>query len=71
MSILAPVKAYIKYSMELRPHVPVVAYYCKLYAVQKGFDLMKNNAQHPNIDEVKTYLKGELKDLEVMKQELG
>jgi vacuolar protein sorting-associated protein VTA1 len=71
MSILAPVKAYIKYSMELRTHVPVVAYYCKLYAVQKGFDLMKNNAQHPNIEEVKNYLKGELKDLETMKQELG
>jgi hypothetical protein len=67
MSILAPVKAYIKYSLELRAHVPVVAYYCKLFAVQKGFDLMKTNAQHPNIEEVKGYLKGELKDLETMK----
>jgi hypothetical protein len=71
MSILAPVKAYIKYSMELRAHVPVVAYYCKLHAVAKGFDLMKSKAQSPNIEEVKTYLKGELKDLEQMKSELG
>jgi hypothetical protein len=44
MSILAPVKAYFKYSMELKQHVPVIAYYCKLYAVNKGFDLMKQNA---------------------------
>ena len=40
MSILAPIKAYFKYSMELKQHLPVIAYYCKLYAVQKGFDLM-------------------------------
>lgn len=71
MSILAPIKSYFKYSMELKQHVPVVAYYCKLYAVQKGFDLMKQNATSPNIAEVKTYLAGELKDLEQMKQALG
>lgn len=43
MSILAPVKAYIKYSMELKQVSPTVAYYCKLFAVNKGFDLMKQN----------------------------
>lgn len=71
MSILAPVKAYFKYSMELKAHVPTVAYYCKLYAVTKGFELMKQNAQNPNIADVKAYLIGELKDLEVMKGALG
>jgi vacuolar protein sorting-associated protein VTA1 len=71
MSILAPIKAYFKYSMELKQHVPVVAYYCKLYAVQKGFDLMKQNAANPNVGEVKAYLGNELKDLEQMKAALG
>lgn len=71
MSILAPVKAYFKYSFELKQHVPVVAYYCKLYAVNKGFDLMKQNQGNPALGEVKTYLMQELKDLEVMKGALG
>ena len=71
MSILAPVKAYFKYSMELKQHVPVMAYYCKLYGVNKGFELMKANSQSPNIAEVKGYLLSELKDLEQMKGSLG
>ena len=71
MSILAPVKAYFKYAMELKQHVPVIAYYCKLYAVNRGFDLMKQNAGNPQINEVKAYLIGELKDLEQMKGALG
>jgi len=71
MSILAPVKAYFKYAMELKPHVPVVAYYCKFYAVNKGFELMKVNASSPNLPEVKSYLMNELKDLETMKAVLG
>ena len=41
MSIIAPVKPYFKYSMELKQPVPVLAYFCKLYGVQKGFELMK------------------------------
>lgn len=43
MSVLAAVKPYFKYSMDLKAHVPVMAYYCKLYAVQKGFELMKQS----------------------------
>ena len=70
-SILAPVKAYFKYAMELKQHVPTVAYYCKLYAVHKGFDLMKQNQSNPAVNEVKAYLMGELKDLEQMKAVLG
>jgi len=53
MSILAPAKAYFKYSMELKQVLPVIAYYCKLYGVTKGFDLMKLNAQSPSISEIK------------------
>lgn len=71
MSILAPVKAYFKYAMELKQHVPIVAYYCKLYAVNKGFELVQKNAGHPQLAEVKVYLLGELKDLETMKAALG
>ena len=71
MSIIAPIKAYFKYSMELKSYVPTVAYYCKLYAVNKGFDLMKQNPSSPNLNEVKAYLMGELKDLETMKAVLG
>lgn len=67
MSILGPVKSYFKYSMELRDLMPVVAYYCKLYAVNKGFELMKANAGSPNVNEVKSYLMNELQDLEKMK----
>lgn len=46
-SVLGPVKAYFKYSMDLKDALPVVAYYCKLYAVNKGFELMKQNAGSP------------------------
>ena len=41
MSVLAPAKAYFKYSLELKQHVPVLAYYLKLFGVNKGFELMK------------------------------
>lgn len=71
MSILAPVKVYFKHAMDLRQAVPVVAYYCKLYGVNKGFEIMKQNASSPNINEVKTFLMSELKDLEEMKAAMG
>ena len=41
MSVLAPVKPFIKYSMDMKQPLPVVAYYCKMYAVTKGFELIK------------------------------
>ena len=71
MSILAPAKAYFKYSLELKAHFPVIAYYCKLYGVTKGFDVMKQNSGDPKIGDIKAYLMGELKDLESMKAVLG
>jgi hypothetical protein len=65
MSIIAPVKAYFKYSMDLSKQVPMVAYYCKLYGVTKGLELMKNAGGENK--EVKAYLMTELGDLEKMK----
>jgi vacuolar protein sorting-associated protein VTA1 len=69
MSIIAPVKPYFKYSMDLKDAVPVVAYYCKLYAVNRGLDLLR--AAPGDTKEVKTFLISELQDLEVMKAKLG
>ena len=68
MSLLAPVKPYFKYAMDLSKSVPIVAYYCKLYAVTKGLDLMKKAGGDNK--EVKAYLMTELQDLERMKQAL-
>jgi hypothetical protein len=43
MSAIAPIKAYFKYSLDLLQASPVMSYYCKLYGVNKGFELMKSN----------------------------
>ena len=47
-----------------------MAYYCKLYAVQTGFGLIKGNTTE-QAQQVTEYLKKELTDLETMKQALG
>jgi hypothetical protein len=69
MSVLGPVKPFFTYAAELRS-VPIMAYHCKLYAVQKGFQLCKANPG----DQAKlaaNYLMQELQDLEVMKKAMG
>lgn len=69
MSVLGPVKPFFTYAAELRS-VPIMAYHCKLYAVQKGFSLCKVNPG----DQAKlatNYLMQELQDLEVMKKAMG
>lgn len=43
MSVLGPVKPFLTYAAQMRNSVPVMAYHCKLYAVQKGLDLCKQN----------------------------
>jgi len=48
--------------------VPVVAYYCKLYGVNKGLELMR--AAGGEHKEVKNYLMTELADLEKLKAAL-
>ena len=69
MSIIAPVKPYFKYAMELKQAVPVLAYFCKLYGVQRGFDLMKGASG--DTSSVKQFLLNEMQDLETMKSSLG
>jgi hypothetical protein len=68
MSIIAPVKPYIKYSMDYRQHVPVVAYYCKLYAVTKGLEIIKNDKSGADTAAAKKFLIDEMGDLENMKK---
>jgi GR25 family glycosyltransferase involved in LPS biosynthesis len=68
MSIIAPVKPYIKYAMELRTHVPIVAYYCKLYAVQKGLEIIKSDKSGADTANAKKFLLDEMSDLENMKK---
>ena len=70
MSAIAPIKPYFKYGMELAQISPVVSYYCKFYGVNKGFEIMKqsSSAQTP---EVKSFLMGELAELEKIKAALG
>ena len=70
MSALAPIKAYFKYSFDLLQASPVMSYYCKLYGVNKGFELMKSNPSASTPD-VKQFLMNELNDLEKLKAALG
>lgn len=70
MSIIAPVKPFIKYSMEMRTAAPIVAYYCKLYAVQKGLEIIKNDKSGADTAGAKTFLIGEMGDLEAMKKQM-
>ena len=70
MSIIAPVKPFIKYSMDMRTAVPVVAYYCKLYAVTKGLEIIRNDKSGADVSKPKQFLVGEMGDLEQMKAAL-
>jgi len=65
MSVIAPVKPYFKYAMDLQQSMPVVAYYCKLYGVTKGMDILRKVGSENK--EVKDFLMKELADLERMK----
>ncbi len=70
MSAIAPVKPYFRYSLELKEHSIVVAYYCKFYGVQKGLDLVK--AAPPDQQAtLKQFIFGEMSELEQMKKEMG
>ena len=70
MSVIAPVKPYFTYSAQMRNGVPIMAYHCKLYAVQKGLALCKASPGEA-ADKAKSYLIGELTDLEAMKAAMG
>ena len=68
MSVIGPIKPYIKYSMDMKQAVPVVAYYCKLYAVQKGLEIIKTDTSGADTGDAKKFLIGEMGDLEQMKK---
>ena len=70
MSVLGPVKPYLTYAAQLRNSVPVMAYHCKLYAVQKGLDLCKKTPGE-QANAAKSYLVKELDDLTAMKNAMG
>ena len=70
MSVIGPVKPYFTYAAQMRQAVPVMAYHCKLYAVQKGLALCKESPGE-GADKAKAYLIGELTDLEAMKAAMG
>lgn len=48
----------------MKQAVPVFAYYAKMYAITKGFDLVKNAPAGTDVSKVKEYLIGELSDCE-------
>ena len=56
--------------MEMRQHVPIVAYYCKLYAIQKGNEIVKNDTSGQDTSKIKAFLLNELTDLEAMKKKI-
>lgn len=68
MSIIAPVKPYFKYSLELLKVSPEVAYYCKFFAVTKGLDLVRKDQGDHN--DSKAFLMNELADLEKLKNSI-
>jgi hypothetical protein len=60
MSAINPIKPFIKYSMDMQQALPVVAYYCKMYAVVKGFELIKEDTSGADNSKSKEFLMGEL-----------
>jgi hypothetical protein len=50
--------------------VPIVAYYCKLYAIQKGNEILRSDTSGQDTSKIKQYLLSELTDLEQMKKSL-
>lgn len=60
MSIIAPIKPYIKYSMDMRQALPVVSYYCKIFAIQKGFEIIKSDTSGQDNSKIQAFLMQEL-----------
>lgn len=58
------------YASQMRQHVPIMAYNCKLYAVQKGLDLCKENPGD-EANQAKSFIIGEMDELTAMKNAMG
>lgn len=70
MSVINPIKPFIKYSMDMAQPLPVVAYYCKQYAVVEGFKLIKQDTSGADHSQAKQFLMGELTACEQLKSKL-
>lgn len=70
MSVIGPVKAFFTYAAQMRDSKPIMAYHCKLYAVQRGLELCRG-VQSEQSNSAKNYLVGEISDLEKMKKSMG
>jgi hypothetical protein len=70
MSLIGPIKPYFTYAAQMRSSVPIMAYHCKLYAVQRGLELVRGQQTEQGVA-AKNYLVGEISDLEEMKKAMG
>ena len=70
MSLLGPVKPFFKYSMDMKLSLPVVAYYCQLYGITKGFEIIKGDTSGQDTSAHKKFLAGEFQNAEQMKKGL-
>lgn len=70
MSIIASVKPYIKYSMDMKAALPTVAYYCKVFAVTRGLDAIKNDTSGTDHTKAKEFLTAELNEASQLKKSL-
>jgi len=64
---LKQIAPFLKHAHQLEKHDPIMAYYCRYYAVQEGIHL---RGSHPD-EETKRFLIGLMDQLEKTKQQLG
>ena len=69
-SILAPIKPYLKYSMDLEEEEPIVSYSCKLFFVENGIKIMGQNPTKTT-PAMKTFIMDQMKTLEGQKKDIG
>lgn len=67
---MAPIKPYLTYAQQMRQSVPIMAYHCKFFAVQRGLGICSKNPGE-TADKAKGLLMQELTDLEQMKAAMG
>lgn len=68
-SPIAPIKPYLKYALELRSQFPLIAYYCKLFFVQKGLSLIKGH-EAAKVADAKKFILSTMGELEEDKKDL-
>jgi hypothetical protein len=56
------------YSLDMKQALPVVSYYCKIFAVQKGFEIIKSVTTVADTSKIQQFSMQELNDAEEMKK---